>query len=176
MGIKNKKGFPGIKTVVCDTGPILHLREAGLLDLLSKLGKVFIPKMVDIELAEIDASWKDQRPSWIFIETLSELESSEAELLHATGLLGAGESEAIIITQRLKADWLLTDDTAARVFANAMGIEVHGSLGIVLWAAAVGYLRYSQAKSGLGRLTQSSLWISQAILERAYKALDEMFG
>ncbi len=29
-----------MKRVVCDTGPILHLREADLLDLLSKIGEV----------------------------------------------------------------------------------------------------------------------------------------
>ena len=75
MGIKDKKGFPIVKIVVCDTGPILHLREAGLLDLLSKVGKVFIPKMVDIELADIDAFWKNLRHPWISIETLSEIES-----------------------------------------------------------------------------------------------------
>ena len=58
-------------TVVCDTGPILHLREANLLDLLSKIRRIFIPRMVDTELAEIDDSWKGQRPSWISVETLS---------------------------------------------------------------------------------------------------------
>ena len=81
-----------MKTVVCDTGPILHLREAGLFDLLSKIGKVFIPRMVDTELAEIDASWKGQRPSWISVETLSPVESSQAEVIHSSGLLNAGEA------------------------------------------------------------------------------------
>jgi len=165
-----------MKIVVCDTGPILHLREADLLDLLTKRGKVFIPEIVDIELTEIDNFWKDQRPSWILVEILSEIESSQAEVLHSSGLLGAGESEAIILAQRLKADWLLTDDNSARIFANAMGLEVHGSLGIVLWASAIGHLQYVEAKSAIGRLAESSLWISQTILEKAYEALDEMFG
>lgn len=175
MGIKDKKGFPRVKIVVCDTGPILHLREAGLLDLLSKVGKVFIPKMVDIELADIDAFWKNLRHPWISIETLSEIESTQAEVLHDSGLLNAGESEAIILAQRLKVDWLLTDDSAARVYAKAIGLEVHGSLGIVLWAAAVGYLQHAEAKSAISRLAHSSLWISQTTLEKACKALDEMF-
>ena len=163
-----------MKIVVCDTGPILHLREVGLSDLLSKLGKVFIPKMVDIELADIDEFWKNQRPSWISIETLSKVESSQAEVLHDSGLLNAGESEAIILAQRLKVDWLLTDDTAARVFANAIGLEVHGSLGVVLWAAAVRCLQHGEAKSTISKLARSSLWISQTTLEKAYKALDEI--
>ena len=165
-----------MRRVVCDTGPILHLREAGLLDLLSKIGKVFIPRMVDMELTEVDNSWKGQRPSWIFVETLPPAESSQAEVIHSSGLLHPGESEAVILARRLKVDWLLTDDTAARVFANAMGLEVHGSLGLVLWMAAVGYLEYAEAKSAVDRLAQSSLWISQATLEKTYKALDEIYG
>lgn len=51
-----------MKIVVCDTGPILHLREIGLLDLLEKAGRIIIPKVVDTELSAIDVSWKDQRP------------------------------------------------------------------------------------------------------------------
>ena len=163
-------------TVVCDTGPILHLREAGSLDLLSKIGRVFIPRMVDAELAEIDDSWKGQRPSWISVETLSPAESSQAEAIHSSGLLNAGEAEAIILARRLGVDWLLTDDTAARVFANAIGLEVHGSLGLVLWTAAVGYLQYAETKLAIDRLAPSSLWVSQAILEKACKALEEICG
>ncbi len=56
-----------------------------------------------------------------------------------------------------------------------IGIEVHGSLGVVLWAAATGHLGYEEAKSAVHRLSQSSLWISQNILQESYKALDEMF-
>jgi len=165
-----------MKTVVCDTGPILHLREVGLLDLLSKIGRVFIPRMVDMELAEVDDSWKGQNPPWIFVETLSPAEFSQAEAIHSSGLLHPGESEAVILAQRLKVDWLLTDDAAARVFASTVGLEAHGSLGLVLWTAAVGYLRYAEAKSAIDRLARSSLWISQATLEKASKALDEIYG
>ena len=71
---------------------------------------------------------------------------------------------------------MLTDDTAARVFANAIGLEAHGSLGLVLWTAAVGYLQHAEAKSAIDRLAQSSLWVSQVLLEKARKALDEIYG
>ncbi len=45
-----------MRRIVCDTGPILHLKEAGLLNLLSHVGKIVIPKGVDSELLEIDES------------------------------------------------------------------------------------------------------------------------
>jgi hypothetical protein len=39
-----------VRLVVCDTGPVLHLREARALDLLAKMGEVLIPPAVDNEL------------------------------------------------------------------------------------------------------------------------------
>lgn len=164
-----------MKIVVCDTGPIFHLREAGLLDILEKTGRIIIPKAVDFELSEIDDSWKDKKPSWISVGELPPIEASKVNGLYSSGFIGIGEAEAIILAQYLKADWLLTDDTSARAFANAVGLEVHGSLGVVLWVAAVGYLKHDEAKVAIENLSKSSLWISQTILRKAYKALDEMF-
>jgi predicted nucleic acid-binding protein len=164
-----------MKIVVCDTGPILHLREAGLLNLLERAGRVAIPNGVDSELSGIDASWRDPKPSWISVEMLTEKGASDAIALYGTGLLGMGEAEAVIMAKYLKADWFLTDDTAARTFANTIGLEVHGSLGVILWAAAVGFLTHDEAKMGIEKLAHSSLWISENILEKAYKGLDKLF-
>ena len=69
----------------------------------------------------------------------------------------------------------MTDDTSARVFANVIGLEVHGTLGVLLWAAAIGYLQYKEANVAIEKLGQSSLWISKTIVGKARKALDEMF-
>ena len=86
-----------------------------------------------------------------------------------------GEAEAIVLSKRLNPDWFLTDDTEARILANSMGIEVHGSLGVVLWSAAVGHLNYSESKKALDRLSKTSLWISKDILSQARNALKTMF-
>ncbi|MBI5677636.1 MAG: hypothetical protein HZC52_03920 [Planctomycetes bacterium] len=44
--------------IVCDTGPILHLQEAGLLELLKKAGDVYIPEILDIEVKELESIQK----------------------------------------------------------------------------------------------------------------------
>lgn len=59
--------------------------------------------------------------------------------------------------------------------ANSLGIEVHGSLGIVLWSAAVGRLEYDESKEALKRLSETSLWVSRSILLDAQKAVDIIF-
>jgi predicted nucleic acid-binding protein len=161
--------------IVCDTGPILHLHEAGLLELLKKAGDIYIPKFVHFELKEQSPQWENKKPDWLLVESLSPEETSQAELLSASGLLDSGEAAAIILSKRLNAVWFLTDDTEARIFATLSGIEVHGSLGIVLWSAAVGHLNYDQSRSALDRLSKTSLWISKAVLSQAYQALDNIF-
>jgi len=56
-----------------------------------------------------------------------------------------------------------------------LGLEVHGSLGVVLWAAAVGQIQRAEAEAALERLAQSSLWISARVLAEAKAALDQLF-
>lgn len=46
---------------------------------------------------------------------------------------------------------------------------------MVLWGAAAGHLMYEEAKVAIKGLSQSSLWISQTILGKEYRALDEIF-
>jgi predicted nucleic acid-binding protein len=39
-----------------------------------------------------------------------------------------------------QSDWLLTDDAKARQLAESLGLEVHGSIGLLLWAVASGHI------------------------------------
>jgi predicted nucleic acid-binding protein len=54
-------------------------------------------------------------------------------------------------------------------------LEVHGSLGVILWGAATGRLAEAEADDALNRLRQSSLWISTAVFEEARRALRKLF-
>lgn len=90
--------------------------------------------------------------------------------------MDAGEAEAIALARQVQADWFLTDDAAARLFARALGLEVHGSLGIVLWAAAVGHLNRTAAETALNHLARSSLWVSAKVLAEARSALDQLLS
>jgi hypothetical protein len=77
---------------------------------------------------------------------------------------------------QVKCDWFLTDNTQARQFAESLGLEVHGSIGLLLWAVAVGHIESSeQAYQLLDGLIRSSLWISERVIREATKAIDELF-
>jgi len=164
-----------VRIVISNTGPILHLSEAKELILLSHTGDVYIPKEVDLEMTKHDSSWQAQQHSWLHVETLAAPYDVQATLWQKAGLLDAGEAQAIALAKQMNADWFLTDDAAARIFGKSLGIEVHGSLGVVLWTAAQGHLSYAKADSALDRLSQSSLWISAKILLEAKTALKQLF-
>lgn len=83
------------------------------------------------------------------------LEGCDMGHISQTGDPHAGEAEALGLTLK-ETDGLLTDDTTTRLFVFLLGLEVHGSLGIILWNAAKGYLSRDEAESALERLEGTS--------------------
>ncbi len=170
------EGNECVRCIVSNTGPVLHLGEAGALSLLEHTGEFHIPRAVDTELEQHDPDWKRQKLAWIIVNELIPSYHQEAIRWQQAGLLDVGEAEAVALARQLDAQWLLTDDAAARLFAQTLSLEVHGSLGVVLWAAAVGYLSRTDAEATLDQLAQSSLWISARVLTEAKAALDQLFS
>ena len=80
------------------------------------------------------------------------------------------------LARQERADWFLTDDSAARVVAEQMAVEVHGSLGVLLWGAASGLVDFPEAQAALDRLRESSLWVSPRVLSEAREALLDLFS
>lgn len=163
-----------MKRIVCDTGPLIHLGEAGVRDLLSPAGDVHIPIAVDLEMRSYEAAWHVHRPAWLHVTQLDSGPAIEARSWQQAGLLHHGEAQAIALARQLRADWLLTDDAAARLLAHSWGLEVHGSLGLVLWAAAMSHLSRPEAETALDGLARSSLWVSPSVLLAAKAALNQM--
>jgi predicted nucleic acid-binding protein len=80
-----------------------------------------------------------------------------------------------VLSKQKNADWFLTDDAATRLFVSMLGIEVHGSLGVVLWNVAKRHINRKETEEALDRLHQSSLWLSENIYREARQALDSIF-
>lgn len=164
-----------VRRIVSDTGPLIHLHEAACLALLEHAGTVAVPKAVDSEMVQHVRDWHTRKPPWITVTAVIAPYDGQATGWQRSGILETGEAEAIALALQVSAMWLLTDDTAARVFATALGFEVHGSLGVVLWAAARGHLSREDSATALDRLAHSSLWISARVLTEARAALDLLF-
>jgi predicted nucleic acid-binding protein len=162
------------RIIVCDTGPLLHLSEAGATHLLSLAGNVLIPPRVANEFEANAQGWSP--PQWVQVVPLEKSGQRKAEQWMETEHIHSGEAEAIGLALQEHADWLLTDDASARQFAESLGVEVHGSIAIILWSIATGIVQEKElAIQLMDRLAKSSLWISDRVLQEAYKAIDTLF-
>ena len=163
------------RIVVCDTGPLLHLSEAGAIHLLSLAGEILIPPMVESEFKANAQEWKP--PQWVKILELNKNAKQRAADWIKSRKLDAGEAEAISLALQEQADWLLTDDALARQFAETLSLEVHGSVGLLLWNIAIGNIEsQEQALKLLDDLVTSSLWISKQVLQEVRKAIKKLFS
>lgn len=123
--------------VVSDTTLLISLLKINRLDLLEKLfGEVFIPQAVFNELTaderfQLEAEQIRQR-DFIFIKPVNVPES--VNILKRATRLDLGESEAIVLTDELKADILLMDEAKGRSVSSQMGIRIMGTIGILMAA------------------------------------------
>lgn len=164
-----------MKRLVADTGPILHLHETGALHLLPLIGEIFLPTLVVAELrAHAPSLWPGVPPKWVILQTLPSRAQQRALEWKRAGLLHGGEAEALALAHEIKPDWFLTDDAAARLMAESLGMETHGSIGVVLWAAANQIVSMAEAEVCWSDLEKSSLWMSPAVRAEAKAALKKL--
>lgn len=165
-----------MKRLVADTGPLLHLHEAAALHLLPLVGTVTVPARILAELrSHAPKLWVSELPSWIRVEDLSLQARQRSMAWQQSSLLHSGEAEALALAEQTRPDWFLTDDAAARLFAESLKMEVRGSLGVVLWCAAKQLILRDDAEACLTRLEKSSLWTSPRVRLNARSALAKLY-
>jgi predicted nucleic acid-binding protein len=123
---------PEARLVVCDAGPLIHLDQIGCSDLLAGFSEVLIPDAVWVEVER-------HQPSALVYPGINRTRlvpcggaPSGLEALARGLTLHAGELEALRIAWEYRPVLLLTDDTAARLAADRMGIEVRGTIGMLV--------------------------------------------
>lgn len=153
--------------VVTDAGPLIHRSEANALDLLAIFEDVVIPETV---LAEVNEGTTP--------EGLDALDYTHRPVEFSSGALPTldpGETAAILLCEDVGAI-LLTDDLAARGAASDRGIEVHGSIGVVLFSAARGRIDTGEAETLIRRLERdTSLYLAEPLVDYALRALEEEY-
>ncbi len=163
------------KSAVSNSGPLIHLAKAGLLDLL-QLYNVVIPVEVKYEVVDrgkekgfSDAFLVEKAvEDWIGIVDL-EVDSKFDRVARVAGL---HEAEITVIYYAYQNGvTALLDDDAARVFARDLGVEVRGSLGVLVKGLREGAISYSRAVEGLDRLSEV-MYLSSDIYRLALKELE----
>jgi predicted nucleic acid-binding protein len=158
--------------VVSDTTPLISLLKIDRLDLLEKLfGQVLIPKTVFNELTD-DVRFKEeaeQIKSSEYIKIKSVVNHESVGILKKNTGLDQGESEAIILTDEVRADILLMDEAKGRVISMQRGIKIMGTIGILIAAYENDIITANEAMKCIDGLQKANRHIG----ERHYRRLLE---
>lgn len=125
--------------VVADTSALVALAACDSLWLLDRLfQEVRVPQAVFRECA-VPAKPEAERLQAYLHDRVVEVDLEQ--FIIAVAGLGQGELEAMALYKHLQADRLLVDDQRARKVARLNGIEIVGSLGVLLRAKESGLVR-----------------------------------
>lgn len=165
---------PAPPAIVCDAGPLIHLDEVGCVELLTDFPQVLVPTRVWDEVAK-------HRPSAFMHGTVrfqkvtpDKALSAELDVMSRLLALHRGEREALQVAQAHPGCLLLTDDTGARLAARNLGLEAHGTIGVLLRAIR----RKQKTKDEVVKLlrslpTASTLHIRTGLLENIIREVEQ---
>ncbi len=126
-----------MKIVVADTGAIISLIHLRRLDLIEKVfGDYYIAQAVWVELCNYENPTFDR-------SLLKDLKGRVREIRsknYLSMVMDLGESESVILYEELQADYLLIDDSKARLIAESLNINCIGTLGLLLNAKKEGFV------------------------------------
>lgn len=145
-----------VPPAISNASPLIALEQIGHLDLLGELlDKILVPPAVAREVSPTV-----HLPPWIEVRSLDQ--SVGPRILQAA--LGPGESEALSLALETRAFLLLLDERPARRLAQALGLPVVGTLGILLAAKRRKLL--PNVKPCLDALLEEDFRIAPALYER----------
>jgi len=126
-----------MRVAVSNSGPLIHLTLAGLLDYVFELFDLIIipPQVYD----EIIVKGKEQGHSDAYIleraiknEKIKVKTVKKSNDMISSIKLHEAEINAILLVIQSNTDTILLDDEEARIYARKLGIRVSGTLGILI--------------------------------------------
>lgn len=164
---KSRSDSTGERLVI-NTGPLIALSKARALDIAAELPYRFIcPEQVYTEFkAGAEKGYHEIAPSWLEVRPL------ERPLdLVARAMLDAAEAAVIQLAQECDIRRVCLDERRARRAASAAGLEVVGTLGLLLRAKNLGII--SALRPVVDRMRQGGDWFDERLIEEILKAAGE---
>ena len=154
--------------VVADASPLIYLSRVAVLDVLPTLyGTVVVPQAVWDEAVERRTGTAGttalRHAPWLRVV---DNPSTDIDLG-----LDAGETAAILVAESLHADLVLIDERVGRKVAHERGLNVRGTLGILVQARKAGKL--SALKPVLDALVAQGFRIAPALVREALADVGE---
>lgn len=138
---------------VTDASPMHYLILIGQVELLPRLYEhVILPHAVVGELLHLSTppevrAWIGALPPWC------EIRQPHQAIPRELCRLGAGEREAIVLVEALRADIFLVDDDAGRKAARQRGLPLTGTCGILGTAGERDWIDFPAAVAQLQATT-----------------------
>lgn len=157
--------------LVVNSSPLIHLAEADLLSLLKEAAPIiWIPEPVAREIRAYGPRDPTARAlaaeDWLEVRPVPRL-SAEVQAWD----LGPGESAVIELARSFADSTAVIDDLAGRRCAEALGLALRGTVGLVLAAKQAG--RLPVARSVLERLRDNGMCLADPVLQRALRFVGE---
>ncbi len=157
--------------LVVNTSPLIHLAEASLLHLLREAAPtVWVPEPVALEIR----AYGNLDPTARALAAHDWLEVQPIRAISAQVLawdLGPGETAVLELARTYPGSTAVIDDLAGRRCAEALGLSLRGTVGLVLAAKQAG--RLTAARPVLENLRDSGMYLSDAVLQRALRRVGE---
>lgn len=149
------------KTIISDTSCLIILTNIGELDLLEKLyGQIITTVEVADEFGEPLPDWfKIQSPTDKFRQKILELQ------------IDRGEASAIALALEISDSLVILDDQKARKVANRLGVEITGTIGVIVKAKLRGIIE--SIKPLLAKIRKTDFRLSDEIERQALKEAGE---
>jgi predicted nucleic acid-binding protein len=154
--------------VVSNATSLIALTAVGSLDLLANLfGEVHVPDAVyeEVVIAGAGKAGAEAVAQAAWVVRRSVTNRSAVSALMTNSSLDVGESEAIVLAQELKADFVLLDDRAARRAAQRLNLNVIGTVGILLLSKYEGHLQ--TVRPLLDALLRAGIYLDVSLYQSA---------
>ncbi len=149
------------KTIVADTSCLILLEKIGELELLHKVfGEIIVTQDVADE-------YGNALPRWISVQNPTN--PKYQKILETS--VDKGEASAIALAVELVDCLLIIDDLKGRNLADALGIKITGTLGVILEAKLSG--KIASVKPMLTAIKQTDFHFSKQLEQRILDKSDE---
>jgi len=161
-----------IKKAVFDSGPIIHIIEINNEKCFSLFRQIFI----SIEVSEETGFFKEKikKNKNISVEKLDGKHKDIAKIISEKHELDLGEASSIALCRQKSIKLFFSDDLDARIFAKKYGLNVHGTIGILLRCFREKIISKQETIKLLDSLkTNSSLFITSDLIEWSKKEVNK---
>jgi len=161
-----------VTTWVVNTSPLIFLAKLGHLDLLrGSADTVCVPQAVMDEIYakpdEATQAIEQASRKWLSVRRVDS--RNVVEMLLAD--LDLGEAEVIALAKEVDADRVVMDDLDARRFARRVGLDLIGTVGLLLAARFRGEI--SSVREQIEQLRALGFRVAPHLVEAALKEVDE---